>query len=148
MVILEAQIKIESRIENLDSSGLPDGEPEKTVSLCDGFLHYSEDGFLLTYSESGESGEVDTDIYGSADSVTVKRRGAINSELVFKEGEKHKSLYEIPPYKFDAEVTAKRRRVDLTESGGTIDLLYYMKIGGAEKSARMKIWISTNSKQA
>ena len=64
------------------------------------------------------------------------------SELCFVEGETHHSVYTIPPYSFDAEVKAKRVRVSVNENEGLIDLVYNMTVGGAEKAARMKIWIS------
>ena len=78
----------------------------------------------------------------------VKRSGAIESDLYFKEGESHSSIYSVPPYKFDATGRARRIRTELNDCGGRIDLLYNMKIGGAEKSARMKIWISKALNQA
>ena len=145
--IEEVKIKIESVIENLGTSGLSEGDAEKTVTEADGFIHYTEDGVLLTYSEKTDNGDVYSDISYSGGEVWVKRRGALISELFFKEGEEHTSVYEIPPYKFDAVVKTKRIRAELSDGGGVISLFYNMKIGGAEKSARMKIWISTPSKQ-
>ena len=145
--IEEIKIKIESVIENIDSSGLPEGDAERTVTECDGFIHYTENGILLTYSEKTDNGDVYSDITYSDGEVWVKRRGALVSELFFKEGAEHTSVYEIPPYKFDASVKTRRIKADLSETGGVISLFYNMKIGGAEKSARMKIWISTLSKQ-
>jgi uncharacterized beta-barrel protein YwiB (DUF1934 family) len=65
----------------------------------------------------------------------------------FSEGETHHFIYTIAPYQFDATVTAKRVRTELDSEGGKIDLLYNMNIGGADKNARMKIWISQASKQ-
>lgn len=144
-VINEVKIKIESVIENLDSAGLPDGESEKSVSECEGFLRYSDGEAVITYSESGEGGSVTSEIRYKDGEATVKRTGAIESELCFREGATHHSLYSVVPYKFDAEVYTKKIRASLGECGGTLDLFYNMKIGGAEKSARMKIWIQTIS---
>ena len=136
MKITEITIKIESVIENLTPSGLVEGDAEKT---------FTEVGGFITYSESGEGGEVYSEISTDGKTVCVKRKGAIESELIFAEGEVHKSLYSVPPYKFDAEVKTRKIRSSLTDSGGSLELFYNMKIGGAEKSARMKIWISTPS---
>ena len=147
-VISEVNIKIESIIENLDNAGLPDGDAEKNVSEATGFLNFSDNGAMLTYSEDNEGGRALSEIICRDGGVRVCRRGAIESELYFKEGESHSSIYSIPPYKFDATVTARRVRIDLSADGGKIDLLYNMKIGGAEKSTRMKIWISKASSQA
>ncbi len=139
--IYEVKIKIESTIDNLDEAGLPDGDSEKNLTEAEGFFRYSENGATLTYSESGEGGRAETEITVENGGVRVRRSGAIESDMYFKEGETSSSLYSVPPYKFDMSVFAKRVRVDLTKSGGRIDLLYNMRIGGAEKSARMKIWI-------
>ena len=145
--IEEVKIKIESVIENIGTSGLPEGDAERTVTDADGFIHYTENGILLTYSEHTDGGDVFSDISYTDGEVWVKRRGALVSALFFKEGTEHTSLYEIPPYKFDATVKTKKVRAELSDAGGVISLFYNMKIGGAEKSARMKIWISTASKQ-
>ena len=146
-VINEVKIQIESAIENLDSSGLPEGDIERNVVSADGFLRFSDNEATLTYAEENEGGRAESEIIFKDGGVTVCRKGAIESELYFKEGESHVSIYSVPPYKFDAIVTAKRVRVDLSADGGKIDLLYNMKIGGAEKSTRMKIWISKASRQ-
>lgn len=144
-IIKEVEVKIESVIDNLDSAGLPEGDAEKNHSTASGFLHIFNEKQLITFSEIGEGGQVNSEIVCEDGAVRVKRMGAIESDLYFKEGEHSTSVYSIPPYKFDADLFAKRVRVDIGENGGRIDLLYNMKIGGAEKSARMKIWISTNS---
>ena len=146
--ISEVKIKIESTIENLSAAGLPEGDAERTSSICDGFYRFSDGEISLTYAEENEGGRAESEIIFKDGGVTVYRKGAIESELYFKEGESHSSIYSVPPYKFDATVTARRVRVNLDAEGGTIDLLYNMKIGGAEKSTRMKIWISKASRQA
>ena len=145
--IFEVKIKIESSIENLDAAGLPEGDIEKNSSVADGFYRFSDSEITLTYAEEGEGVRAESEITYNDGIVCVRRRGAIESELIFEEGKSHSSLYVVSPYKFDATVTAKRVRVNLNEDGGTLDLLYNMKIGGAEKSARMKIWILPYSNQ-
>lgn len=145
--IQEIKLKIESVIENIGASGFPDGDAERTVTETDGFIHYMDDGVLMTYSEHTDGGDVFSDISYADGEVIVKRRGAIISEMRFKEGTEHSSLYEIPPYKFDATVKTRRIRAEFSEEGGNISLFYNMKIGGAEKNARMKIWIRAVSRQ-
>lgn len=147
-MICKAKIKIESIIDNLDSAGLPEGDPEKSVSDADGIFRYSNDEARITYKKSSEDGVCETEIVCSFGGVSVKRRGAIESLLYFKEGETHSSIYSVPPYKFDAEIKARRVTVELNEDGGRINLVYNMKIGGAEKSAIMRIWICKASNQA
>ncbi len=139
---MEVKIKIDSSIENLGSAGLPEGEVEKSTEEAFGLYDYLGGDATLTYTVENESGKTGSQIICSGGGVIVKRFGAIESRLVFEEGKSHSSLYSVPPYRFDATVRAKRVRLSLNEDGGSIDLLYNMNIGGAEKSARMKIWIS------
>lgn len=141
-MLKRVNLKIESVIDNLDSAGLTEGESERNVSESVGSLLISGEDVRITYKEKNEGGESESEIICSGGGVTVRRRGAIESELYFKEGETHQSVYSVPPYKFDAEIKTRRVRIELSEMGGRIDLFYNMKIGGAEKAARMKIWIS------
>ena len=129
-------------IDNLNSDGLPEGEPERAISECLGSLRISDGRISITYTENTEGGSIRSEIVCLDGQVWVSRTGAIESDLCFIEGEIHRSVYSIPPYKFDAEVKTKRVRIDMNEDGGKIDLLYNMTVGGAEKAARMKIWIS------
>lgn len=120
-------------------SGLVDGEAERTEITPDGFLKIGEDVTVITYTENTEGGRVATDITLTETSVTVTRRGAVVSDMVFSEGDTHKSLYQVPPYSFDTEIYTKKIRNNMTRDGGRVDIFYTMKIGGAEKSVRMKI---------
>ena len=146
-VINEVELIIQSVIENLDSAGLPEGDSEKNTSDAKGILSIFDDESVLNYSEKGEGGETFTEIRISSDSVTVKRSGSVESEFYFKEGEEHHSVYSVPPYKFDATIRTRRIRKEINALGGSLDLIYNMRIGGADKSARMRIWIKTASRQ-
>ena len=138
-IIKEMKFYISSTIDNLTPSGLTDGEPERNDISVEGFYKISDDGYEITYSEQTEGGRVVSDIIITESSVTVKRRGAVDSEMVFSEGLLHKSLYTVSPYSFDAEVLTKRIRSSLTKDGGKIDIFYNMKIGGADKAVKMRI---------
>ena len=138
-IIKEKTVKISSVIENLSPSGLCEGDAEKSESIADGFLKISDGEYEITSSEMTEGGKLVTDIFIGADSVRVKRVGSIESDMLFEEGLSHKSLYSIPPYSFDAEITTKKIRNSITRDGGRIDIFYDMKIGGAEKRVKMRI---------
>ena len=86
-IIKEVKIKIESVIDNLDPSGLVEGESERNITEHTGSYSFSEERTTLTYSETGEGGKVDSEIIYENGSVRVKRFGAIESDLIFKEGE-------------------------------------------------------------
>lgn len=144
MVIREAKIKIESLIQNLDSAGLADGDAERTKNECVGYYHFDKDRILITYCEDTEGGRLTSEISVIDGAVRVKRTGAIESDMEIREGFTDRSLYSVLPYKFDMEIVGKRVRLELDEHGGSINLRYLMKIGGAEKSAGMRIWILTD----
>ena len=138
-MLKKVKINIHSHIENLDSVGLPDGDAEISDSTYDGVMKTIRDEISLSYKESGEGGEIFSDIQKRDDTVTVSRRGAIESTLHFSKDEVFKTLYSIPPYKFDMTVTTLRLRSDISSLGAEIDILYMMEVGGAKKRCRMKI---------
>ena len=74
--------------------------------------------------------------------VSLSRRGAIVSDILFKEGEECRTVYAIPPYKFDMTVKTRRVRNELNAEGGILRLLYSMNVGGQEKTVRMKITVA------
>ena len=141
MVIKEANIKVRSKIEELDAAGFGMGSPEVNEIDVSGYYYYSEQSVRLTYTERGEGGEVNTEVLFSEGGVTVKRSGAIESEMHFFVGQEHSSVYSVPPYKFDMSVIPLRIKTELSLSGGEVDLYYNMNIGGAGKAVRMRIWI-------
>ncbi|MBO5946148.1 MAG: DUF1934 domain-containing protein [Clostridia bacterium] len=104
----------------------------------------SERGGLmrLLYEETSEGGPIKSDITIAEGHVRVRRTGAIESDFMFAEGEVTKSLYKIPPYSFDASITTKKIRNNLTRSGGKLTIIYDMNVGGADKNVRMSITLA------
>lgn len=135
-------IKIASTIDDLDDNGLIEST-EKNDEAYEASLTEWGDAITIAYHEKGEDKEVDTLITIKGDEVTVKRDGSISSEFVFKEKYTHKAVYSIPPFSFDAEIFTRKIRGGLTFSGGELTIIYDMTVGGAKKSVRMKISLST-----
>ena len=138
-IIKEKTFKIISEIENYDEGGNPSGELEKHESVCRGFLKITDEELAISYAEQTENGKTVSDITVTKDGIRVKRCGALTSNMLFSEGVTDKSLYEVAPYAFDVEIFTRKIRNSLTKNGGRIDIFYNMKIGGADKSVRMKI---------
>lgn len=115
------------------------GESERSETTYEGELRLRGEGILLTYSETTEGGELKTEISVTDGEVRVRRRGAIRSDMRFREGESATSFYEIPPYSFDMEIYCKRAKISVEEHSGRVDLLYEMKVGGDVRAARMRI---------
>ena len=72
-------------------------------------------------------------------SVMLRRMGGIVSDMLFIEGKETKTIYQIPPYKFDMTLTTKKIRTSFTDKCGELQLIYSMNVGGGQKNARMKI---------
>ena len=142
--IYDAEIRIHSVIEELDDSGLPTGEPEVNINTVPGFLKYDRTSGDLTvsYVEHNEGERTLTDILLSDREVRLTRRGALTSDMIFRESEESTSLYTVGPYSFDMKLNTKRIRSDLTKDGGELSLIYTMNVGGAGKAARMKIRVT------
>lgn len=138
-IIKEKKFRFSSVIENLTPAGIVDGEAEKTEIISDGFFKISDAGFEISYTEMTEGGKVVSDIIIREDAINVKRRGAVESDMHFSEGVCHKSLYTVAPYSFDSEIVTRKIRNNMTRDGGKVDIFYNMKIGGAEKSVKMRI---------
>ena len=137
--IKEMIFKISSVIENLTPSGLTDGEPERTEITLEGFYKTDGESVEITYTDKTEGGRVVSVITAEPGCVRVVRRGGVESDMIFKTGEIHKSLYTVSPYSFDTEVRCRKIRYGLTRSGGRLEVFYDMSIGGADKSVRMRI---------
>ena len=129
---------VRSFIEDLDESGLAT-DSEELKSESEGFLRAAEDEMLLTYTEGEGESKVFSQVLIRGESVVVNRRGASESSMMLKVGEKHTSVYKVLPYSFDMEVEAKRIRNTMTLSGGRLDLFYMMTIGGQARKVRLTI---------
>ncbi len=148
--IKNIKLNIHSHIDNLDDFGIASGAPEINDNEYTGVMRYAKDEIAISYEEVTEGGKIFCDILKKGDKVTVSRRGAIKSVLLFEEGKTYSGSYEIPPYKFDISVKTKRlkstlREEIINECGGVLDILYSMNIGGAEKRCRMKISVGDAS---
>ncbi len=136
--IKEGVFSVLSKIEDLDENGFAT-EAEQMKSECAGFLRAGEDELLLTYTEGEGEQKSFSQISVRGETVTVNRRGASESSIRLKVGEKHTSVYKVPPYSFDMEVEAKRIRNSMTLKGGRLDLFYLMRIGGQDRKVRLCI---------
>lgn len=133
--LVNLKVKISSVIENLLPSGLCDGECERTTAEAAGTFESRGGVYRIKYSESTDSGEVKSEITVNDDGVRVVRSGAIVSDILFKENFLHKSLYTLPPYSFDMEVTTSRIR----RGEGRLDIFYKMTLGGQDKRVKMTL---------
>lgn len=136
MALIKMKITVSSSVINEG-----DPIPERTEESYVGYMKHSNDeGALRLSYKSEENGVVTETLIEFFDSaIRLQRRGAIESDMLFEVGVTHASLYKIPPFSFDAEVSAKRTESSLSPFGGTLTLEYFMTIGGAKKDCLMKI---------
>ena len=135
---LNCVFKITSNVINLDG-GKPDGDIEKDEFSVSGNLTTDAGKTTLSYKEERGDSKVLCEITATANEATVTRRGDVVCDMLFSVGKTHKSIYKVPPFSFDMEISTARIDNTLEKPGGALSLFYNMNVGGAEKRCRMKI---------
>lgn len=105
-------------------------EPEVIELVTEGSLEKVAEGWKLTYEESDLTGlqGVTTTFLVEPGKITLSRKGPLSSQMVFKEGQFHESLYQMDFGALMITVCASKVQYDLSENGGTIDLTYAIEI--------------------
>ena len=112
-----------------------DGEVTELSSLSPGCLRAG----TLTYTETTDGAKVYHRVTVAGDAVTVSRTGAVVSEIRFKVGETHTSLYRIPPYAFDMTVDTESLSVRHENGTLAIALVFNSILGGSRQRTEMTI---------
>lgn len=105
-------------------------EPEVIELVTEGILEQADNGWRLIYEESDLTGlkGVTTTFQVEPGVITLSRKGPLSSQMVFREGQFHESLYQMEFGALMITVCASRVRYDINENGGTIDLTYAIEI--------------------
>ena len=108
----------------------PEQDPEVIELVTDGQLEKLPDGWKLSYEETALTGleGVHTTFLLEEGCVTLTRTGKLNSQMVFREGITHDSLYQMEFGALMISVCATSIRWDLSENGGVVDLKYKIEI--------------------
>lgn len=109
-------------------------EPDVIRLDTEGIMTYHDGGWDITYEESELTGlaGVTTTFRVEPGKVTLIRRGALNSQMVFQEGVSHDSLYEMEFGALMINVRATSVIYDIVPDGGMIDLVYQINIENTE----------------
>ena len=109
-------------------------EPDVIELVTDGVLENVPQGWSLSYEESAMTGleGVRTEFLLEENCVTLNRTGALNSQMVFREGIRHESLYQMEFGALMLTVCATEIRWELSFQGGTVDLCYQIEIEQSE----------------
>ena len=112
----------------------PEQEPEVIELVTEGWMEFRDGGWDISYEESELTGlaGVTTVFRVEPGRVTLDRKGALNSQMVFEEGVAHDSLYQMPFGALMLTVKATFVYYDIVSDGGTIDLTYQINIENTE----------------
>lgn len=112
----------------------PGQEPEIIELTTDGTMELHNGGWDISYEESALTGleGVTTTFRVEPGKVTLDRKGALRSRMVFQENVAHESLYQMPFGALMLTVKATSVFYDIVPDGGVIDLSYHINIENTE----------------
>ena len=107
-----------------------DQEPEVIELVTEGTMEFRDGGWDISYEESALTGleGVTTTFRVEKDQITLTRTGKLNSQMIFRQGQSHDSLYQMEFGTLMLTVEAKFMYFDIIPEGGTIDLTYGISI--------------------
>ena len=105
-------------------------EPDVIELVTEGTMELRDGGWDISYEETELTGMagVTTTFRVEPGKVILRRTGKLRSEMVFQEGMRHESLYQLEFGALLMTITAKQVFFDIVPDGGTIDLLYSIDI--------------------
>ena len=107
-----------------------DQEPEVIELVTEGTLENTGNGWEICYKESDLTGleGVSTSFLAEPEKITLTRSGNLSSQMVFRVGVPHESLYNMGFGVLLITVNATKMQYDLTPEGGWVDLSYAIAI--------------------
>lgn len=111
-----------------------DQAPEVIELVTEGTMEFRDNGWDIAYEESALTGleGVTTTFRVEKDQITLTRTGKLNSQMIFRQGETHDSLYQMEFGTLMLTVEAKFMYFDILPEGGSIDLTYGISIENTE----------------
>ncbi len=107
-----------------------DQEPEVIELVTEGTLENTGSGWEICYEESDLTGLAGafTSFLVEKEKITLTRTGNLTSQMVFRVGVPHESLYNMGFGVLLITVNATKIRYELSERGGWVDLSYGISI--------------------
>lgn len=107
-----------------------DQEPDCIELVTEGSLEFKDGGWDLRYEESALTGleGVTTIFRVEQDRIVLNRTGKLHSQMVFREGVWHDSLYHMEFGALMISVCAQRVWAQISSDGGVIDLVYSIQV--------------------
>ena len=108
----------------------PEQEPEIIELITEGTMEFRDGGWDIVYEETELTGleGVTTTFRVEPDKIVLRRTGKLNSEMVFRKGIAHDSLYQMAFGALMLTVKATYMFFDIVPDGGVIDLVYDINI--------------------
>ena len=105
-------------------------EPDVIELVTEGTMELRNGGWDISYAESDLSGfgGVITTFRVEPEQVILTRTGNLHSQMVFRVGQTHESLYQMEFGALMVAVTARQVFFDILPEGGCIDLAYEIMI--------------------
>lgn len=108
----------------------PGQDPEVIELVTDGTLEYRDGGWDICYEESELTGMagVTTTFRLEEGAVILERTGRLQSQMIFRLGIPHESLYQMDFGALLLTVCAQLIEASIGDNGGTVDLQYAIAI--------------------
>ena len=107
-----------------------DQEPEVIELTTEGTMEKQKEVWEVSYEESDLTGLAGTTTAFRVGprGVVLKRTGKIQNQMIFMEGKRHESLYQLDIGALLIAVKATKIETAVNENGGTIDIRYNIEI--------------------
>ncbi len=116
-------------VRMLSEQRCPGMETERSEVHTSGTLAPEDGGWRLRYDEDA-AGAAHTSMLAGEERITLRRCGAVRAEMVFAEGERHTTIYELAFGSLPLDILTERLDVQLDGEGGTVDLRYRIEAQG------------------
>lgn len=107
-------------------------DPDGVELISEGTMTIDDDGAVtLAYQETELTGMegTTTTFRIQGDTVTLTRSGGVNSQMIFREGRPHSSLYTTPWGQLEVDITTQKLLHRINERGGLMEIRYTIAVG-------------------
>lgn len=111
-----------------------DGQPESVELITQGEYHKEGNEYFAEYEESEISGMEGTKTIMkiNKDTLRIVRSGTTTSDLLFKKGTDHVSLYNTPFGTLEVMIKPRKIDIKMDDEGGNVKLEYKMEAFGLD----------------
>ncbi|MBQ1416999.1 MAG: DUF1934 domain-containing protein [Selenomonas sp.] len=111
------------------------GKREKVAHLAEGQYYFRNNKHYVKYDDSDLDKEnvIATTIKTDGGKLTIFRRGAVDTEMIFLHGEMTRTSYHTPYGHMELEINTRQLEINMDEARGQgeIDLFYDLAVNGS-----------------